>query len=263
MSTLTSYASASARDSAAPAASNTGLCIFRSDTKAIEVSDGTNYLIYNNDGITYDFSASNTHSGVFDGAGDYFDIGGPSQLNASSNFSFAGFFNFDGTSLETLFGAAGDSSNRIWGMVINSTTIRIGIGAAFDDFTVSTLSTGTWYHIAYSISGTSCTLYLDKTSQGSATVNSLTSTTFNNFRIGGLPTAGGAFGGLNPFDGYMDEIAIFDYALSGTQVANIYDNKFYISPVAVYRLENDVTDETGNYDGTNNGVTFSTSVKPY
>ena len=67
MSTLTSYASASARDSAAPAASNTGLCIFRSDTKAIEVSDGTNYLSYNNDGITYDFSGSNTHSGVFDG----------------------------------------------------------------------------------------------------------------------------------------------------------------------------------------------------
>lgn len=53
MSTLTSYASAAARDSAAPASSNTGLCIFRTDTKAIEVSDGTNYLAYNYDFVSY------------------------------------------------------------------------------------------------------------------------------------------------------------------------------------------------------------------
>lgn len=52
MSTLTSYASTSARDSAVPASSNTGLCIFRTDTKAIEVSDGTNYLAYNYDSIS-------------------------------------------------------------------------------------------------------------------------------------------------------------------------------------------------------------------
>ena len=261
MSTLTSYASAAARDSAAPAASNTGLCIFRSDTKAIEVSDGTNYLTYNNDGITFDFSGSNSSSGEFDGLNDYFDVGTVSELNSSSDFSFACYFNLGGTASETLFGAGTNTSNRIWGMVINSTTIRIGVGGAVDDFTVSTLSTGTWYHIAYSISGTTCTLYLDKTSQGSATTNALTSTTFSNFRVGGLPSTG--FGGLNPLDGYMDEIAIFDYALSSDQVSNIYDNKVYVGPIAMYRLNGNVTDETGNYNGSNNGVQFNTSIKPY
>lgn len=261
MSTLTSYASAAARDSAAPAASNTGLCIFRSDTKAIEVSDGTNYLTYNNDGITYDFSGSNSHSGIFDGAGDYFDVGTVSELNSSSDFSFACYFNLDGTALETLFGAGTDTSNRIWGMVIDSTTIRIGVGGAVDDFTVSTLSTGTWYHIAYSISGTTCTLYLDKTSQGSATINALTSTTFSNFRVGGLPTTG--FGALNPLDGYMDEVAIYNRAITSTEVSNIYDNKVYVAPTAMYRLDGDVTDETGNYNGTNNNVAFEPTDKPY
>ena len=259
MSTLTSYTSGTR-----PAASsNSGLCIFRSDTNAIEVSDGTNWQTYNSDGITYDFSASNSSSGEFDGLNDYFDVGTVSELNSSSDFSFACYFNLDGTSLESLFGAGADTSNRIWGMVVNSTTIRIGIGGAFDDFTVSTLSTGTWYHIAYSISGTSCTLYLDKTSQGSATTNALTSTTFSNFRVGGLPTAGGAFGSLNPLDGYMDEVAIFDYALSSDQVSNIYDNKVYVAPTAMYRLNGNVTDETGNYNGSNNGVQFNTSIKPY
>jgi hypothetical protein len=51
MSSLTAYASSSARDSGSPAASNPGLCIFRTDTKAIEVSDGTNWLVYNYDAI--------------------------------------------------------------------------------------------------------------------------------------------------------------------------------------------------------------------
>ena len=244
-----------------PGSPTDGDVLFETDTKNVIIWDGTNWRGYANDGISFNFGSSNTHSGVFDGAGDYFDIGTVSELNSSSDFSFACYFNLDGTASETLFGAGADFSNRVWGMVINSTTIRIGVGGAVDDFTVSTLSTGTWYHIAYSLSGTTCTIYLDKTSQGSATTNALTSTTFSNFRVGGLPTTG--FGGLNPLDGFMDEIAIFDYALSGSQVANIYDNKVYVGPTAMYRLDNDVTDETGNYNGTNNGVTFSTTDKPY
>ena len=259
MSTLTSYASASARDSAAPAASNTGLCIFRSDTKTIEVSDGTNYLTYNNDGVTYyNFSGSNSHSGEFDGAGDYIHIATvAATLNASSNFSLACYFNVDSTaSIQHIFGAGTSSSNRIWGQIRNSTTIRIGVVNTYDEFTVSTLSTGTWYHLVCSISGTSCTLYLNGNSQGSVTVNSLTSTIFNNFQIGLLPTAAGFPSGLY-YDGKLDELAIFNRALTSTEVSDIYDDKIYAQPTAMYRLDDGVTDETGNYNGTNNGVSFS------
>jgi hypothetical protein len=80
MSTLTSYASASARDSAAPAASNTGLCIFRTDTKAIEVSDGTNYLTYLNDGVLTSYG-TNTKALDFDGSNDYVSVAHSSDLS--------------------------------------------------------------------------------------------------------------------------------------------------------------------------------------
>ena len=79
MSVLTSYASASARDSAAPASSNTGLCIFRTDTKAIEVSDGTDYQTYNSDGAFVSWT-TNTYSLDFDGTNDYLGIGSNSKL---------------------------------------------------------------------------------------------------------------------------------------------------------------------------------------
>lgn len=267
MSVLTSYASTSARDSAAPAASNTGLCIFRSDTKAIEVSDGTNYLTYNNDGITYDFSGSNTHSGVFDGGNDWVVVGTMSELNSSSDFSFTAWFNLDGSpSNESLMGAgSGSTSSRVWVAINNSTSIRVGVGIAFDDFTVSTLTTnGTqWYHLAATVSGTTATLYLDGSSVGTATCNSPTSTAFNDLRIGALNGTGSFAGNTNPFGGYLDEISLFNRAITSTEVSNIYNNKVYVNPTAMYRLDNDVTDEFGNYDGTNNGVTFSTSVKPY
>ena len=61
MSTITDiFSSNSARDTSKPAASNTGLCIFRSDTNAIEVSDGTSYQTYNSDGVIVHSFPTNT-----------------------------------------------------------------------------------------------------------------------------------------------------------------------------------------------------------
>ena len=265
MSVLTTYASQSARDSGSPASSNTGLCIFRTDTKAIEVSDGTNYLTYNNDGITYDFSGSNSHSGVFDGSNDYFDVGTVSELNSSSDFSVSAWFNLSAASnFESIFSGGTSTSARAWVQIPSTTSIRIGVGSALDDFTVSTLTVdGTqWYHLVATVSGTTATLYLDGSPVGTATCLVPASTAFNDVRIGGLN--GTAFGGnTRLFNGKLDEVALYNRAITSTEVSNIYDNKIYVAPTAMYRLDNDVTDETGNYDGTNNGVLFSTTDKPY
>ena len=265
MSTLTSYASASARDSAAPAASNTGLCIFRSDTKAIEVSDGTNYLSYNNDGITYDFSASNSSSGEFDGVGDWVVVGTMSELNSSSDFSVSAWFNLSAASnFETIFSGGTAISARAWVQFPSSSSIRIGVNTGTNDFTVSTLTVdGTqWYHLVATVSGTTATLYLDGSSVGTATCLAPASTAFNDVRLGALN--GTAFGGnTRPFNGYLDEIAIYNRAITSTEVSNIYNNKVYVAPTAMYRLNGNATDETGNYNGSNNGVQFNTSIKPY
>lgn len=253
MSTLTSYASAAARDSAAPAASNTGLCIFRSDTKAIEVSDGTNYLTYNNDGITYDFSASNSYSGEFDGTADHIDFG-TSEFDYTSNFSISGFFKQDDTGFNTLIGRRNGNDGYI--IYLNSGGLNFFANGTNVSFGGS-INTTSWYHFVITHTGSIVTCYLDGSllSSGSSTIASAGST---NFYAGRNNTAGAYY-----LNGLMDEIAVFDRVLTSNEASDIYNNKIYVGPVALWRLENDVTDETGNYDGTNNGVTFSTTDKPY
>jgi hypothetical protein len=261
MSTLTSYASAAARDSAAPASSNTGLCIFRSDTKAIEVSDGTNYLTYNNDGIPVVYT-SNSYSGSFDGTNDYVNFGNITQLNSATDYSITAWLrwnDFDGATgaFPIASGTTNSTTNRLaW--YASSNTVKFYVSNSVT-LTSSTLSTNTWYHLAYVKNGTAAYLYIDGSLDKTGTAPATTpSTGATNFSVGTTVAFSGYF-----FDGYADEVAVFNYALSAAQASNIYNNKMYFDPLSVWRFENDVTDEMGNYDGTNNGATFSTSVKPY
>lgn len=254
MSTLTSYASASARDSAAPAASNTGLCIFRTDTKAIEVSDGTNYLTYNNDGA-YETYTSNSYSASFDG-NDYI-TGTVSGLNSLSAFSTSCWFRYQGSPAggSTHIMLSGAGTWYVW--LKNTTTIEYGAQNVGKAFTISTINNSTWYHLATVHDGTSVELYLNGSSLGTQTIPAVPSTAGNSFNIGRFTT------GSYYWNGYLDEVALYNRALTSSDITNIYSNKSYLNQTALYRLENDATDETGNYNLTNNGATFVTSTKPY
>jgi hypothetical protein len=249
MSTLTSYTSGTR-----PSASgNTGLCIFRSDTRAIEVSDGTDWQTYNSDGEGY---PTNSYSASFDGSSDYI-TGTVSGLNTLSAFSTSCWFRYQG-SLGGATHIALSGAGTWYAWLRNTTTIQYATqGTNVKDFTISTINDSTWYHLAIVHDGTSATLYLNGSSLGTQTVNSVPSTAGNSFNIGRFTT------GSYYWNGYLDEVALFNRALTSSEVSNIYSNKTYLNVTAFYRLENDATDETGNYDLTNNGATFVTSTKPY
>ena len=253
MSVLTSYASAAARDSAAPAASNTGLCIFRSDTKAIEVSDGTSYQTYNSDGVAYNFP-SNSYSGVFDGAGDYISVPSSSSLSIGGTLTITAWIRKDTTGVFGAILAKRDSTTNYQLIVRDTNVLSFYQGTTVVNDTTA-LSANTWYHIAVVATSGSTDFYINGSLSSSGSGTTITATS-DNLYIGQVASS-------SYWDGYMDEIVIFDRALNSTEIGNIYNNKQYISPVALYRLENDVTDSVGSNDGTNNGVTFSTSVKPY
>lgn len=255
MSTITDiFSSDSARDASKPASSNTGLVIFRSDTKAIEVSDGTNYLTYNNDGV-YQSYPSNSYSASFDG-NDYI-TGTVSGLNSLSAFSTSCWFRYQGSlGGNTHIMLSGAGTWYVW--LRNTTTIQYASqGSNVKDFTISTINNSTWYHLATVHNGTNATLYFNGNNLGTKAVNSVPSTAGNSFNIGRF-TSGGYF-----WNGYLDEVALYNRAITPSEVSNIYNNKSYLNPTALYRLENDATDETGNYNLTNNNATFQTSTKPY
>jgi len=242
MSTLTSYASAAARDSAAPAASNTGLCIFRSDTNAIEVSDGTNYQTYNSDGVFVVGTKTNNFSGFFDGTNDAVGCGGVTTLSGQTSFTISTWFNLDSSTsyaATRIFLSGGTSAtNRMWMATPTSTTIRYGMGGGFDDFTVPEMSQGTWYHVAVAHSGTSATLYLNGSSISTATVNNPTSSCGSNFKIGSYYDAG------NKWFGLLDEPAIWSSALDANNIADIYNSGAAINLLANtgdYNSKDDLT----------------------
>jgi hypothetical protein len=218
----------------------------------------------------------NAYALSFDGTNDYLEVGNVSGLTGSS-FSVGAWFYLTATpGGEGVLGAGTTSSDRIWLQVLDSDTIRFGSLDNIDTFDLSsgTFALNTWYHVVGVIDGTSKEVFIDGSSLGTTTISSLSGTNGNNVRIGSLPSQTSAFGALNPFEGLLDEVAVFNAALSSANVSSIYNSGTpndisSLSPVGWWRMgDNDsgtgttITDQgSGGNNGTlTNGPTFSTSV---
>lgn len=258
MSVLTSYASTSARDSAAPAASNTGLCIFRTDTKAIEVSDGTNYLAYNYDST----SKFNNFTANLDGTDDYLNVPSHTAFDfGTGEFSITFWMRLTS---RTQYGGlvTKDSANRL---KFQNADHVIHLRMSNTEYTVITYNPGStntslldsWHHIAVIRSGTTLKGYVDNTEYGSHTAT-------QSFSLNGQQW------GKNFSDyvgGQLDEIAVFDYGLSTTELSEIYNsgasfdienNYSGTAPLSFYRCGDDGSDTDSGGGAVNNGDTIGT-----
>ena len=234
MSTLTSYASASARDSAAPAASNTGLCIFRSDTKAIEVSDGTDWLAYNNDGYSIT-PVSNTFSGSFDGTNDYVDCGSISSMSGVSAQTLGAWFkpNVNGEipnigwwlSSTKSYGFSSSGSVKLF-------NAKNGVNETFD-IASSVPNDTEWHHYVAVFDAGGVTIYIDGSLVLTGTASNTTlATSPATFRIG-------QFGTVSLYEeGLYDEISLWDVALDLNDVSSLYNSG---TPI-------DLSSAAGGYD---------------
>ena len=231
------------------------------DTDKIYVWNGSGWIGYNPEPF-------NRFSLSLDGTNDYVDIGTVSDLNGSiSAVTISAWFNLSAFGDAVISGGS-SASDRFYMQIFDSTTIRYGSGVGFDSFIVPTLSTGTWYHVALVHNGTSAQLYLNNTesSSGAQVVESPTANYGSSFKIGSY------FTGSNYFQGLLDEVSVFDSALSTSNLTSIYNSVNNISsfnPVGWWRMGDydggtgtTVTDQgSGGNDGTlTNGATFSTSV---
>jgi hypothetical protein len=125
------------------------------------------------------------------------------------------------------FGQNGSSSTYIY--LISSTQINVQADASgVQSFTVPAMSTGTWYHVVVTRSGTTLRVYLDGTesSSGSKTLSFVM--TINQFG-----RYGGGSSGFNPA-GNLDEVAIWiGKTLSAGEVTTLYNagnGLFYSRP---------------------------------
>ena len=225
-------------------------------------------------------SKVSNYSMEFNGSSQYIDI--DSSSFGSDSFSISLWFKQDtGTGFQGLFAGSGYDGGT--GLIIytylNTVKIYTAVsGSTTNILTSTTFSFDTWYHVIlkreYNVGWS---LYIDGTEVN--TYSSLTTTdlTSANTRIGKHYTSG------LYFNGQIDGVAIFDYALSSSQVTTLYGssstgigNPMSLSPapVAYYPLgdqdafngadylvpNSSLKDYVFDFDGSSSEIDLGTSV---
>ncbi|MFZ1719720.1 MAG: LamG domain-containing protein [Candidatus Moraniibacteriota bacterium] len=171
----------------------------------------------------------------FDGTDDYTTTPDSSTLDItdSTNFTLTGWFNRDTfTTDDTIIGKSNGqaSSDTGYNAYIDDSTDKLTIvgNDGTDQYKMESVSTFTatdWHHFALvwdDSSSANTKLYIDGVSEAATTtgtfanVNSLANAL--TFRIGAESDNG------NPFDGKIDEVRIYNRALSATEVAALYNS---------------------------------------
>jgi hypothetical protein len=191
---------------------------------------------------------NNVFSMAFDGINDYFDTSYiiPAISNWSVSFwanivdpSNSNYYyyitarNSSTTGLIVWSGSGSASSQRNFTAKINSTTI-----------TFSVASFATWYNIVITGDGSNLTAYVDGVQVATTAISTLFPTLTYTTKIGSNKDGTNYF-----FNGQLDEVAIFDYALSARQIkqdiyngtttgktADLNNISNLTAPVAWYRM---------------------------
>ena len=168
----------------------------------------------------------------FDGINDYVNVLDDASLNPTSAISVEAWFNATDITGQThppivkktdanagyaLEINSGDSMLRFW-VNVGGTWISSPASAA--------LSTLTWYHAVGTYDGSTVRLYVDGVEQGTGTAQSGTIAPASNpLRIGTDPANAGRY-----FNGIIDEVRIYNKALSANEIAlqylGIYEWRF-------------------------------------
>lgn len=262
MSTLTSTTSTTRPTLGA---SDVGKSYFETDSNKILVWDGSAWNEWNSDSSTV-AGFQNNFTAALDGTDDYLTI--PS----STDFDFGtGDFSFTFWMRITSRAAYGGLFTRATGyrLKFQNANHIMNLGMTGGDFAIITYNPsgtntsllGSWHHIMIVREGSTLKGYVDNTEYGSQTL------TTQSFSASGSDFKwGDNFN--NAIGGQLDEISIFDRALTSAERTEIYNNgaSFDIgssytgadAPLAFYRCGDDASDTDSAAGSVDNGDTIGT-----
>lgn len=162
---------------------------------------------------------------LFDGSSGLIVLPSGLNTNGLGALTVEAWINLSNTSfVGTAFVVGSDApSSTHLGFLLGITTttvfFRTGTGSGQNQVSNNrSLSASTWYHLVGVFAGTSITTYLNGVQLGTAAVTASTiATTTNQINIGARPN-----NSSNYFPGVMDEVAIYNYALTSSQIAAHY-----------------------------------------
>ena len=157
-----------------------------------------------------------TASAEFDGTGDYLFLPSQPTLSFPSDFTIELFFNSDSFTGYKALLASANYYNAAGSWLLRATSATSiawasynasGANEAYKEFTVPSMSTGTWYHLAAVRSSGSINIYLNGTVSSSGALSdskNLIDGSVNGVYVGYEQT----FSANGDFDGYIDELRI-------------------------------------------------------
>ena len=198
----------------------------------------------------------NEYSLDFDGSNEYMAVAASSDFEfGTGNFTMSVWFKADtiGPSASTDYysllefrGSNGDAAPALYMSQQSGYRLYVYNGSTVVNYN-TTPSVGQWYHLAYTRSGTTGTIYLNGSSVASGTDSGNYNLSTPAPKVGKVATsATGKY-----FDGKVDEFSLFDSALSPTNVTAIYNRGVpadltSLSPIGWWRMGDDAT-----WDGSN------------
>ncbi len=207
--------------------------------------NGTNWLIPNN----INSSLFSQRSLAFDGVDDTVNLNCvPSDLGITNNWTMSLWIKTSDITQNNMHYFSGANAGTSQGMGIYQETnnrIYAWVGTSTWNQYTAKIDADTWYHVAYTDDGTTQTLYLNGVSQSTQTRTVDLQTNDKGFYVGSA--AGSAYF----IEGNVDDVAIFDAALSGSDITAIYNS-------GVPKDESSTANLVG-YWRMGEGATFSTN----
>src|SRR6185369_2294312 len=160
----------------------------------------------------------------FNGTTAYVLVPAGANLKLTNAMTVEAWINHNGSGNECIMGKGLDSSGPIdWQVAIHSGHLCFDVYASGvwqgGNFP-STMATGTWYHVAVTYDGSSLKGYINGTLDGTMSISGPLRTSDSTLRIGAYSPAGGA---AEFFSGKVDELSLYNRALSISEIQSIYN----------------------------------------
>ena len=186
--------------------------------------NGNNGTLTNMDGSDWDSSTkadldfTNGYSLDFDGSDDYITVANDATLRLAGDLTIGAWVQFDDSSKSNAIVAFGNPNNadEYW-FSLNSNSVKLQTNNVDYWQYAFTPSTSTWYHMLWKRSGSTNSLYIDGDEKATATYSTGFTDTSVALEIGGTASSG------NDIDGRMDDVRIYNRALSDWEIQQLVD----------------------------------------
>ena len=167
---------------------------------------------------------------AFDGSDDYIEVPPSSSLNITSELTITAWVNIEaaGGFYQHYVVDSRDGSGGGYGLNVDTNSSQFWIGNTYPNFpsTGSTIEVGSWHHVAGKYDGTDVVVYVDAIEIERIPFNYVIESSTGPLFIGQR------YNFLERFGGRIDEVRIYNRALSETEIQELYEGQVLIDTMA-------------------------------